>query len=369
MWRKTGNNDASASVRPAGSVKLTWRALRLHRALAWTLGFLFILQGLSGSLLVIAPSADEWLNPEIAAAAGDEQALLRAADRLDRERPDEFGFGVQHEGGDSKLLLAFWSTPDPNVPGERAYRLARLRPDNGEPLVKRAYGAWPQSRLELLAFVNSIHTNLTVGAIGKFIQIGAAVLLLGLLASGAKTFVDRRRALRGKPAHLVRDSGTGRLHRRLGLTAAPLLALMLASGITLQFETVLDDSFAMRSADRDERRLSLREAWQAAKAHYPESRTRLVMAPFVPGGVFRVDLNPTSGPKHDETQEIFIDATSGRLLAVSNDGDRQGVDRLVALLEPIHGSAILGGGGEMVVLLLGLAPVAMMVSGFVNRRR
>lgn len=370
MQRKTGHTDAIAPTNPSNPAPASrpFRTFRLHRFLAWALGFLFVLQGLSGSLLVIAPSVDEWLNPEIAAAAGDEEALLRAADRLDRERPDELGIGVQREGGDGKLLVAFWSTPDPNVPGERAYRLARLHPDSGKTLIERPYGAWPGSRLELFAFVHSIHTNLTMGGIGKFIQIGAAIFLLGLLASGLKTFADRRRALHGKPSHLIRDTDAGRLHRRLGLGAAPLLALMLASGIALQFETVLDSSFAMRSADKGGQRLSLREAWQAAKRRFPESKTRLVMAPFMPGGVFRVDLIPTSGPERGETQEIFVDATSGRLLSVRNDGGRQGIDRMVALLEPIHGGGILGISGELVACLLGLIPAMMMGSGFLNRR-
>ncbi|MBW7902546.1 MAG: PepSY domain-containing protein [Rhodocyclaceae bacterium] len=339
-----------------------------HRALAWTLGFVFILQGLSGSLLVVAPTLDEWLNPAIAAAAGSEEALLRAADRLERERPDGIGMGVQREGGDGKLLIAFWPTPDPHVPGERLYWLARLHPDSGESLVERPYGAWPQGRLELFAFVHAIHTNLTLGAIGKFFQIGAAVLLLLLLWSGVRTWLARRRALRGKPADRIRDTRSGRLHRGLGLGAAAILALLLASGIALQFETVLDRSFALRSEDAGERRLSLRQAWQAAKAHYPDSRTRLVMAPFVPGGAFRVDLIPTTGPRAGETQELFLDARSGQLLAVRNDGSRRGADGLVALLEPIHGGSLLGAVGELLAFLAGLVPAAMLLSGYLNRR-
>lgn len=368
MRRKTEHADATAPANPSGRTSRLSRAFRLHRLLAWTLGLVFVLQGLSGSLLVVAPSADEWLNPEIAGAAGNEDALLRAADRLDRERPGGIGMGVQREGGDGKLLLAFWSAPDPNIPGERSYRLARLHPDSGETLVERSYGAWPRSRLELFAFVHSVHTNLTVGAVGKFYQIGVALFLLALLASGAKTFVDRRRVLRGKPSRLVRDSGAGRLHRRLGLGAGVLLALMLASGVALQFETVLDRSFALLSQDAGEHRLSLREAWLAAKRRYPDSRTRLVMTPFVPGGVFRVDLIPTAGPQAGESQEIFVDAVSGRLLAVRNDGDRQGADRLVSLLEPVHGGAILGLGGEIAAWLLGLVPAGMMIGGYLNRR-
>lgn len=339
-----------------------------HRALAWALGLVFVLQGLSGSLLVVAPLLDERLNPAIAAAAGSEEALLRAADRLERERPDGIGMGVQREDGDGKFLVAFWPTPDPHVPGERLYWLARLHPDSGERLTERPYGAWPQSRLELFAFIHAIHTNLTFGALGKFFQIGAAALLLLLLWSGAHTWLARRRALRGKPAHLVRDSRAGRLHRGLGLGAAAVLVLLLASGIALQFETVLDHSFALRSEDAGERRLSLRQAWQAAKAHYPDSRTRLVMAPFVPGGAFRVDLIPTVGPQAGETQELFLDANSGRLLAVRNDGSRRGADGLVALLEPIHGGALLGTAGELLAFLAGLVPAAMLLSGYLNRR-
>lgn len=358
-------SGADVAVR-IGKGMLRWRAL--HRWLAWALGFIFILQGLSGSVLVVAESLDGWLNPELTATAGGDAALLHAADILERVRPQGVGMGVSRVDDAGKFLTAFWPTPDPHVPSERLYWLGRLHPVDGEMISAHPYGEWPRSRYDIWVFVHAVHTNLTMGAIGKFFQIGVAFLLLSLLLSGAVNFANRRHVLRGKPAHLIRDPVSGRMHRTLGMTAGGILALLLVSGIALQFETVLDRSFGMRSEDQGEKRMHLRAAWEAAHRHYPESETRLVMAPFFSGGTFRVDLIPSTGSQTGMVQELFIDAYSGRLLKVRNEGSRTGVDWMVSLLESIHGGAILGGSGELLAFLAGLVPAGMMVAGYMNRR-
>jgi uncharacterized iron-regulated membrane protein len=342
-----------------------WRTL--HRWLGWSVGLIFVLQGLSGSLLVVAEPLDAWLNPELAATAGNDPVLLQAADALEALHPGGVGMGVSRVDEAGKFLTAFWPGEDPLVPGERRYWLGRIHPADGSVLSARPYGAWPAHRHEAWVFLHAVHTSLTVGAVGKFFQIGVAALAFLLLASGVLNWRNRRRALRLRAPGSIRDSLAGRAHRTLGLGGAALLAVLLVSGIALQFETVLDSSFRIRSQEAGTQRLSLRAAWEAARKHFPDSETRLVMAPFIPGGAFRIDLIPSSGAQRGQVQELFIDAHSGRLIEIRNEDKRGALDRMIGALEPLHGGTILGTGGELLAFLCGLLPLGLLLSGHLNR--
>lgn len=343
----------------------------LHRWLAWLFGALFVLQGLTGSLLVVSGPLDAWLNPNMAVATERRVPLATMAAQLERQHAGTVGLGVKQGDDAGQLIMGFWPEPDPLVPSERRWRLARLHPGSGAAVAVQAFGDWPRSRYDALGFLYAVHSNLTLGAVGKFIQIGAALALLVLLAAGVANVVNRRRALRGKPAHLVFDSPAARWHRRLGLASAFVLAVLLASGLALQFETVLDPSFSYRSQDgRDgQPRLPLQAAWVAAERLYPGAQARLIMAPFVPGGTFRVDLIPASGPLAGQTVELFLDAYSARLLRQRDEQGRRGLDWLVGLLEPLHGGAILGLPGEVLALVAGCVPLLMLATGLWLRRR
>ncbi|MDZ7855878.1 PepSY-associated TM helix domain-containing protein [Sphaerotilus sp.] len=366
---------AAPSATPAATAVTRPRAPRvwrqLHRWLAYVFGALFVLQGLSGSLLVVSGPLDAWLNPDMAVPAAQRSSLAAMAERLERQHPGAVGLGVKQGDDAGQLIMGFWPEPDPLIPIERRWRLARLHPGSGDAVAVQAFGDWPRTRYDALGFLYAVHSNLTLGAVGRLIQIGAAMALLVLLAAGIANWVNRRRALHGKPAHLVFDSAAARWHRGVGLASAFVLAVLLTSGLALQFETVLDPSFSYRSEDGAEGqpRLPLQAAWVAAERQYPGAQARLIMAPFTEGGTFRVDLVPASGPHAGQTVELFVDAHSGRVLRVRDEGGRQGIDRFVALLEPVHGGGILGLPGEALALLSGLVPLLMLWTGLRRRRR
>lgn len=361
-------DQMAAANRPGRSVRI-WRGL--HRWLAWLFGALFVLQGLSGSLLVVSGPLDAWLNPDMAVVPGQRVGLASMAAQLEQQHPGAVGLGVKQGDDAGQLIMGFWPEPDPLVPSERGWRLARLNPASGKAVAVQAFGDWPRTRYDVLGFLYAVHSNLTLGAIGKFIQIGAALALLVLLTAGVANVVNRRRALRGKPAHLVFDSRVARWHRCMGLASAFVLAVLLASGLALQFETVLDPSFSYRSEDGQEgqSRLPLQAAWAAAERVHPGAQARLLLAPFVPGGTFRVDLIPATGPSAGQTVELFLDAYSARLLHQRDEQSRRGIDWFVGLLEPLHGGAILGLPGEALALVAGCVPLLMLWSGLRLRRR
>jgi uncharacterized iron-regulated membrane protein len=369
---RTAPDPARSPARSPTRGRARWRSL--HRWLAYVFGAFFIVQGLSGSLLVLSAPVDAWLNPELDVPAGRRVPLVDMADALEREHPGAVGIGITQIDDAGRLTTGFWPTPDPLIPSERRYRLARLHPGTGEAVTVMAYGAWSFKRQDLIGLLYALHTSLTLGAVGKLLQAVSAVFLLLLLVAGVVTLANRMRALRGKPASQIVDSPPARWHRRLGAVAALVLGILLASGLALQFETVLDPAFGYRSEAPAEgtgaaTRLTLRQAWQVADARHPNAHTRLIMAPFTEGGVFRVDLVPGTGPLQGGKVEVFIDAFSGRVLKERHEGEREGMQHLLGVLESLHGGTILGVPGQVLALLAGLLPAVFFFTGLAMRRR
>lgn len=344
-----------------------WRMT--HRWLAWSLGFIFILQGLSGSFLVIAEQVDGFFNPEMTAMSGTEGAFLHAMDVLEQTHPRGVGMGVSRIDDAGKFMTAFWATPDPLVPSEYKFWLGRLHPTTGEVISAHDYGDFPNNKLQIWAFVHAIHTNLTLGAVGKFFQIGVALFLLMLLASGVVNLINRRSILKDKPTHLIRNRVSGSWHRKLGLGFSGILALLLISGIAWQLETVLDNTFTLQSKSAGQTQMSLRNAWEVSQKLYPGSQTELVMTPYYLGGTFRLKVIPKIGEQAGIEQELFLDAHTGELIKVRNDDSLDRFEELLSLIEPIHGGIILGVFGKFIAFFAGLVPLAMMVLGYLNRRR
>ncbi len=352
-----------------------WKVIfwqKLHRWLAYSLGAIFIVQGISGSLMVLGGPLDTWLNPDMVSEA-PKKLLVEMANDLERMHPGAVGVGVKQQDNAGQLILGFWPEPDPLIPESRNYRLARFNASSGEIVSVNTFGNPPQSNYDILAYIYAIHSNLTLGAVGRFLLIFSTLALLLLIVAGTLNFVNRRRAIQNKPIEQIVDSTAGKWHRRTGLLSGWVLAILLVSGLALQYETLLDPSFSYLSEDRknDEPRLPLEAAWKAAEARYLGAEARLIMAPFWPGGTFRVDLIPVQGYLAGETVELFLDAYSARVLDERTDDNRRGIAYVVALLEPIHGGSILGKPGEAIAFIAGLLPLLMLILGFaaVRHRR
>ena len=79
------DTPTSAPARRLPDLRLWWRLV--HRWLAYVFGAFFVVQGLSGSLLVLSDPLDDWLNPELTVPAAQRVPLVEMADALERQHP------------------------------------------------------------------------------------------------------------------------------------------------------------------------------------------------------------------------------------------------------------------------------------------
>ncbi len=338
-----------------------------HRWLAFVLGLVFVFQSLTGSVLTFSQALDMWLNPDLYGKhSSQSKTLAEMAEAIVALKPGVQGIGVQRSDQDRDLVLAYWPEADPYVPGELQFRLARLHPHSGAILTEHRYGAFPRNRLEVLDYLFALHTNLTVGAVGKFFLIGMALFFALTVVLGIRLWwPGRRHAAKALSPASIRTSALAlTLHRLLGGWFAWLLLLLIVTGCALQFELVLDESFSLQSGESQARpQLSPMQAQNAATRHYPDAEPLGLGAPFHPAGVYRVKLVPGSGRLAGETVELFVDNYSGDLVKERHPGNMTFSQRLVDLLEPLHGGEILGPPGAVVAFVCGLVPLVMFVSG------
>ncbi|MEA5445686.1 PepSY-associated TM helix domain-containing protein [Gammaproteobacteria bacterium AB-CW1] len=331
---------------------------RLHRWIALGLGALFVLIGLSGSLVVYQSELDRVLNPE----------LLRGSGAAEPVSAEQALGAVEAVAGDDEAVT-FLSLPSASQDVFRVYigtperifdRLATVDPASGELMGIRPVGEG------LMRFIHVLHFQLHLGSQGQTVVGLLGLCLLFSLLTG--TLIWHRRRHTGRPAQTI--------HHGLGLYAGLPLLLVAVSGILLALpqytrpmvETVsplsgLDLHHHSLVADNG-RDIGLEQAMDLAQATMPDGDVRSIGLPRGPEGVYRITVRegeaagwlPGSG-------HVVLDRYSGKMLAERHWSDASGGDRFMTALRAIHGGNFLGGWGKALVALIGMLPLLLYLTG------
>lgn len=190
-----------------------WRALHGVLALVFALPLLAV--ALSGAMLGFARESDRMFNVDLLAApasAGEALPIDLLLHRVRDAYPERsmIGLALPQTPVDALLVL----TEDPQGLRHEVYIHPRSGELRGERTVEEGLYAWAWR----------LHTRLVSGEIGPWISRISALGLLLLIASGL--------ALRRTSA----SQGIARAHPLLGLTSAPVLVIIAASGLFFMIE-------------------------------------------------------------------------------------------------------------------------------------
>jgi len=332
-------------------------------------GLLFVLQGLTGSFVAFLPEFDRLINPQITQHFDPRTAvpLPQIAENVWRARSGQYqGVGVGVINGERSITAAYWPIPDPRVRGGVDFMLARLDSQSGAILTEGRYGTLSRNRLDFTAYIHALHTTLTVGAIGRYTLIGAGIFLLLSVVVGFRIWWPGRSRLRQQlsPGSVKRSLWAQTVHRFVAPYAGILIALLVITGVALQFGLEIDPVYRQTSSPAAGRpQISPLKAWAAAEQAFPGAEPHDLGAPFFAGGVFRVILVPAVGKLAGEEIEVFIDNYSGKILRVRSSETASPLEKVLALLVPLHGGAILGLAGHMLAFVVGFMPLLLFVTG------
>lgn len=342
--------------------------LALHRWVALGLGWVLVLCGLSGALLVVAQPLDRQLHPElfrVQSGTPDGQAPASLQAMLDRLRPQFTA--------DSTFSLR---------PPQQA----------GQTLELRVNGPWkgsvyfdPYSGVEqgrrgsdegAFNLLFSLHSSLWLQATGKALLACVALTYVCLLLSGLVLWWPRKwppswrpELRKGLPRALFD------LHRIGGALLGLLILVSASTGAYMAWRP-LGAAINWASASHatkppklpaglpaDAPVLSLDALAASARKAWPDATLAVLPVPEDAGKPLRVRLRVAGEPHPYGVSVAWLDPRDGAVLAAQRWNEMDPGSGAVAVLFPLHSGKLGGPLMEACIALLGLALAGLGGSG------
>lgn len=358
-----------------GPARRTTRAL--HGWLGLGLGLVFVLLGLTGSLLVFYTELDAHLDP---AFHGRPDALplprwQPVLDTLERAHPARRGgWRIELEPGARGFVTARYLRPPETEGAFFAPLMVTVDPGRGEVLASRFWGAFAAT------WVYDLHFTLLAGEPGLTV-VGCVGLAFALVLATGLLLWWPRRGHWGAALRVKRGAGAARRHydwhKTTGLAGGAVLLLLALSGFALALPQWVDPWLSSAPALPrpaavplpGRAPLPLDDLVARAVAHAPDGRPAWVDTPAAGSALVRVRLwRPGEPSRRFPRSFVWLHAQTGEVLAARDGRALPAGDRVLAWLHPLHSGEAFGLAGRVVVCLAGLLPAVLAVTGFLRWR-
>lgn len=340
---------------------LSW----LHLWLGLTVGSVFALIGLTGSVLVFHDDLLTWQNPQL---AGHEVVV-----------DGEVLAGILAEWEPQGLRSIHFPEPD-GLPVYQGYFLdghrAYFAPANGELLLERTIGG------DWLLFLADFHIHLLGGEAGHQVLGVIGWIATFLLLSGLYLWWP---AFGRMLAHLKMYNGPPvrrwlSWHRSIGVLSLPLVLLLTLTGTGMVyhagFRAVLTGVFGGEPAPAAPERVATTGTapdWPrilaTANAALPDARLTRT-GPPEPGSDVIGFRARAAGEWHPNGRSlVYVDRAGERLLLAHDATDQALGARMTEAIYPLHIASVGGPLYRWAAVLGGLLPAFALVTGFLFWRR
>jgi uncharacterized iron-regulated membrane protein len=359
--------------------------LDVHLYLALSIGFLFVLLGLSGSLNVFRWDIDEWLNPELVAVKTDTphrspDEIFEAVHRVHPERGGSWSLEMPRHPKGMVMARHFSKT----AAGDPEILFVSIDPYTAEIVANRFYGDFGF----IITWIYKFHYSLFLGETGSNLVGGVGVLLLISLASGIYLWLPHQGNYKMAFSMKRRASAerlTFDLHRLSGLYAFPLLLVVAFTGTCMIFSDYVRPLVAhfspvrggfnpappppegLRSEATGTTPISLAEAAHIAQTVFPEAAVRFIKTPDGPRGFYGIQMRqPNEASQFFTTTTAWIDQYTGKVLAVRDPRHFSAGETFLNLLWSLHNGEIMRLPGRISVCLAGVIPLLLYLTGLIR---
>lgn len=368
-------------------MKLRLRRLWIttHRWIGLTVGLLFVLVGLTGSVLVFDHAIDEWLHPELllTRGSGERVPLAEVTGRA------EAAYAAAHPGeaakaeavGSPRVENGVWVTWfQGGTEAAPVWTMVFVDPYSGAVTGQRVWGEDP------VGTIYRLHYTLLGGAWGTAAVGVAGIVLMVSVVSGVWLWWPLWK--RGwRAAFAVRRGRRFQydLHKAVGIVISPVLLVVAFTGIYMIFPGLIRPVVTLFSEETKpieglksgkgdgEKSLSAEEAIATALRRFPEAKFDHLHPPKTADGAFEVGLRqPGEVQRSFGATQVWVDRHTGEVLAVRDPKRLTAADTFFAWQFPLHNGEAFGLPGRLVVFASGFAPAVLYVTGFVvwwRRRR
>jgi len=392
--------------------RATW--LKFHLYLALTVGFLFALMGVTGSISVYREELDVLLNPElvIEEPQGDYQSLDKIMASVQAAHPNRYGsWTLEMPRSPHGMITAWFDKPTETYFELYAPLMVSVNPYTAEVVASRFWGQ------TVTTWLLDLHTQLrldrfgwnAVGILGLLlmVSIGSGLYLWwpgisGVLQGFAALVPDRLAAYASSEA--IAEPAPGRfsaytpslaikirhkagmmqlvfdLHRIIGLLSAAVLLLLAFTGFHLSYPSVLETlvgSSGMAHGETgpniistgipNDHPTSLSAAEFIARGPFRRAELRRVTTPIGDTGVYRINLRQDSeiNQRHPFTT-VWVDRWSGQIKEVRDPTTFTRGENFMTWIWPMHTGEAFGATGRLLWFFAGMSLFVLYISGLLR---
>ncbi|GAA5508391.1 PepSY-associated TM helix domain-containing protein [Novipirellula caenicola] len=346
--------------------------LLAHRWLGLTIGLVFVLIGLTGSLLVFDHAIDERLNSDLLLTNRSGQPrtvaeIIVAAEAFYDDGAKQ-ALSVSRPRVDDGVWTVWFAGGTDQAP---KYIAVHVDPYSASVTGQRVWGE------DLMSWIYRLHFQLVAGRIGSIIVGIIGVLVLLSIGSGILLWWPLWKHS-WRAAFAIRRGRRFNydVHKTFGIVSAGFLAVITFTGVYMEFPAVFRSVAGVFSevskeprdltSDPQESRKPLTpdEAIAIARSTFPNAKFDHLHPPANENGTYEVAFR-----QPDEVQtsygrsQVFLDQYSGRVLSVRSPADFSAADAFFAWQFPLHNGEAFGLMGRWAVLFFGLTPALLYISG------
>ncbi len=356
--------------------------LNLHLFLGITVGALFALLGVTGSLLTFYQEIDRTLNSEIRPIRVDLQpkSIQAIADRIKRYHPDRLNsWRIEMPLSEDAPIALRYYRPEETLGRTFAPLMVTLDPST---LQETSYRFWGDY---FVTWVYDFHYTLLLDQNGKAIVGFSGLFILVSLLSGIYLWWPSRKRFLIALLPLLRSGlvrKTYDVHTRGGVYGLILLVVLALTGIGLAFPNqtrfVLSNFTSIEEMPRPgvgeivsgKPVIDLDQAVEIARDIFPRAELRWIETAGREGNPISIRFHQPDEPgrRFPKTQ-VWIDPHSGQVLAVWDPENSPRGNALLDWLHPLHNGEAFGVIGRWVVFVSGFLPSLLFITGLLRWRQ
>ncbi|MCK9397698.1 MAG: PepSY domain-containing protein [Methylobacter sp.] len=363
--------------------------LKVHLYLGLFAGAVFVLIGLTGSLLAFEDVIDAWLNPKLMIApAPDGNKEFLPLDEIVKSGmkalPNngkilDLGFPMH-----TKQTFDLWfKLPSPKADYSDRHQIF-INPYTAEVTGQRLLIDFERPwRDPFMDFILRLHYSMALGKTGMNAVGFIGLALLFSVLTGLILWWPHSGKF-AKALSIKRNASSERLnfdvHKTFGFYSAIILLFLIASGVYMIFPEYGRGLIGIFSPVPqpwpryqsvipvgDKTPLSLTEVKRVTDARFPDGEYRRIVFPQNEQDVYFISkrANDEVNQKH-AYRRLWIDQYSGNILHVRERSTRTAGEIVEEWLYPLHTGEAFGFAGQVIILILGLTPLILYVTGVIR---
>ena len=374
------SNKEKSFVTSLKKITLRKVLLKIHLYISLWLGVFLVLAGLTGSLLVYDHAIDKWLNNDlmvIKEASGTQKPLLdliAAADEASPIKSKASHLQLPSEL-DEALIVRY------QVPAEEGHKghnhhfyEVMMNPYTGATLGSR------DRYYSLMSTILKLHFNLLANDTGKWIMGITALMTLFLTITGIYLWWPKLSKLKQalvikKNASFIRFNFD--LHKTVGFYTAIVIFSVALSGVyfnlpmifrpVVNYFSPLDGMIApVKSETVAGNPIKPEDVLTIAQQQFPGISVQRIFLPATNDATYQISGRQDNEIRHKGSTMLWIDQYSGKVLKVKDPNKFTAGNTFINLQLPLHNGEILGEIGRVLVVIVGFAPLVLMITGVIH---